>query len=89
MDGQHRVEQVRQADALRFRNKSEKRTVPVEAPRTAQLRHLEAWLVVPVDQFVGDPSVGRLVCQFEGFRAEPLRADDRYEGVWDDAATSA
>ena len=77
VDGQHRVEEVRQADAVRLGDQAEQRAVAVEAPGPALLDDLEARLVVAVEQFVGHLAGGRLVGQFQGLGAEPLHADDR------------
>ena len=86
MDGQHRVEEVRQADALRLGDQPEEGAVAVEAPGPALLDDLEARLVVAVEQLVGDLAGGRLVGQLERLGAEPLHADDRDEAVRQDAA---
>ena len=86
VDGQDRVEEVREPDAVRFRDQAEARTVAVEAPRPARRDNFEARLVVTVDQLVGDLPGGRLVGEFQRFRAEPLHADDRYRGIRENAA---
>ena len=46
VDGQHRIEQVRQADAMRLGDEAEQRAVAVEAPGPALLHDFEARLVV-------------------------------------------
>ena len=81
VDRQQRVEQVREADALRLRHQPEQRAVAVEAPRPPLGDDLEPGLVVAVEQFVGDRAGLRLVGQLERFRAEPLHADDRDQAV--------
>ena len=62
VDRQHRVEEVREADALRLGDEAEERAVAVEAPGPALLDDLEARLVVAVEQLVGDPA-GRASCR--------------------------
>ena len=54
VDGQHRIEEVRQADAVRLGDQPEQRAVAVEAPGPALLDDLEPGLVVAVEQLVGD-----------------------------------
>ena len=53
VDGQHRVEEVGQADALRLGDQAEEGAVAVEAPGAALLDELQARLVVAVEQLVG------------------------------------
>ena len=84
VDRQHRVEEVREADALRLRDEAEQRTVAVETPRPALLHELEPGLIVAIEQFVRDLAGGRLVGEFEGLGAEPLHADDDHHRVGND-----
>ena len=86
VDGQHRIEEVRKADAVRLGDQAEQGAVAVETPGPALLHELEARLVVAVEQLVGHLAGGRLVGEFEGLGAEPLHADDRDEAVRKDAA---
>ena len=83
---QHRVEQVRQADAVGLGDQTEERAVAVEAPGPALLHQLQTGLVVAVEQLVGDLAVRGLVGQLQGLGAEPLDADHRHQGIGDDAA---
>ena len=76
VDGQHRIEQVGQADALGLGDQAEERAVAVEAPGPALLDDLQARLVVAVEQLVGHLAGRRLVGQLERLGAEPLHADD-------------
>ena len=62
VDGQHGIEQVREADAVRLGDEAEQRAVAVEAPGPALLDDLEAGLVVAVEQLVGDLA-GRASCR--------------------------
>ena len=55
VDREHRVEEVREADAVRLGDEPEQRAVAVEAPRAALLDDLEARLVVAVEQLVARP----------------------------------
>ena len=58
MDGEHRVEEVREADALRLGDEAEERAVAVEAPGAALLDDLEPRLVVAVEELVGHAAGG-------------------------------
>ena len=89
VDCQQRVEQVREADALRFGHQPEQRTVTVEAPRPPLGDDLEPGLVVAVEQFGGDRAGRRLVGQLDRLRAEPLHADDGHYAVGMHAPDSA
>ena len=86
VDREHRVEEVRQADAVRLGDEAEERAVAVEAPGPALLDDLEARLVVAVEQLVRDLAGGVLVGQLERLGAEPLDADDGDQRVREDAA---
>ena len=86
VDREHRVEQVREADAVRLGDEPEQRAVAVEAPGPALLDDLEPRLVVAVEQLVRDLAGRRLVDELEGVGAEPLDADDGDQGVGQDAA---
>ena len=76
VDGQHGVEEVRQPNAEGLRDEPEEGAVSVEAPRPALLDDLQAGLVVPVEQLVGDFTFGGPVGQLQCFGPEPLDADD-------------
>ena len=86
VDREHRVEQVRQADAVRLGDQAEERPVAVEAPGTTGGHDLQHGLVVPIEQLVADPAAGVLVGELHGVRAEPLHADHRHQPVGQDAA---
>jgi hypothetical protein len=77
---QHRVEQMRQADAVGLRDQAEERAVAVEAPGPALLDQLQAGLVVAVEQLVGDLAGRGLVGQLQRLGAEPLDAHDGRPG---------
>ena len=59
VDGQHWIEEVGQADAMRFGDEAKQRAVAVEAPGAALFDDLEARLVVAVKDLVGD-AAGRI-----------------------------
>ena len=81
VDGQHRIEEMREADALRLGDQPEERAVAIEAPGAALLDDLEARLVVAVEELVRDLAVGCLVGEFQGLGAVPLHAHDSHESV--------
>ena len=81
VDCQHGVEQMCEADTLRFGDQPKERPVAVEAPGPPLGDDLQAGLVVAVQQLVGDRAGQRLVRQLERLRAEPLHADDRDHAV--------
>ena len=81
MHRQHRVEQVRQPDALRLGDQAEERAVAVEAPGAAVLDDLKACLVVAIQQLIRHPAGRRLVRELQRLRAEPLDTDHRHQGI--------
>ena len=86
VDGQHRVEQVGEADAVRLGDQAEQGAVAVEAPGPALLRRLRG--AARRGGRAARSRRGRwgLVGQLQGLRAEPLHADDRDQGVRQDSA---
>ena len=86
---QHGIEQMREADALRFGDQPDQRPVAVEAPRPPLVDDFQAGLVMAVQQLVGDRAGRRLVRQLQRLRAEPLHADDRHCAVGMDAPDGA
>ena len=85
MDGQQRVKEMGEADALGLGNEAEKGTVAVEAPGARLLGNPDAGFVVAVEELVGDLARRRLVGQLDGGVAVPLHADHRDEAVRQDA----
>jgi len=85
MHGQHRIEEMGEADPMRFRHKTKQISVAVEAPRAAFCRNLDTRLIVPIEQLVGDLATRVLIGELEGFRAEPLRVHDGDQAIWQDA----
>ena len=84
--GEHRVEQMRQADAMRFGHEPEQMAVAVKAPGAALLDHGKARFVVAIQQLVGDPAGRVLVGEFQRLGAKPLDTDDGDEAIREDAA---
>jgi hypothetical protein len=74
---QHRVEEMRQTDAMRLRNQAEQMPVAVEAPRAAVLHDLEARLVMAIEQLVGNAARRSFISQLQSLGAKPLHADHR------------
>jgi hypothetical protein len=77
VDGEYRIEQVRQPNPMRFRDQPEGSPITVEAPRPAMLSDFEPGLVVPIKELVLDLALGCLVRQLDRARAEPLDCYDR------------
>ena len=81
MDRQHRVEEMRQPNAMRFRYETEKATVAIKTPWTALCGDLDPRLVVSIEQLVGDLAARIFVGQFDRCRPEPLRVDHGDEAI--------
>ena len=77
MYSEHWVEQVRQTDTMRLRNKSEQMPVAVEAPRASVLHDLEARFVMAIKQLVGNTARWPVVSQLKRLGTKPLHADYR------------
>jgi hypothetical protein len=86
MNREHGVEEVRQADAVGFRDEAEEGAVAVEAPGSARFDHCEARLVVAVEDLVGDAAIGAAVDECEGIRAVPGHTDHRDQRIRQDPA---
>ena len=87
MDGKERVEEVGEADAVRFGDQPEGRAVAVERPWSSRGDRLEACLVVPVEQCGRHVAIGVPVGQLNDIIAVPLaRGDGRKPAV--DKATN-
>lgn len=83
---QHRVEEVRQANAVCLGDESEERTVTVEAPRAALLDDRESSLVVTVQNLLGDATGRTAIHEREGLGPVPLDVDHRRGRIGQDAA---
>ena len=84
--GEHRVEQMRQANAMGFGHQPEQMAVAIKAPGAALLDHVKARFVVAIQQLVGDPARRVLVGQLQCLGAKPLHTDDGDEALREDAA---
>jgi hypothetical protein len=84
VDGEYRIEQVRQPYAVGFGDEAEKGTIAVKAPRLALLHDLYPWLIVPVQQLIRNFSCRCLICEFQCRRSKPLYVDDVNEAVRED-----
>ena len=82
---QHRVEQVREPDALGLGHQAKKRPITVEAPRPALGCHLQAGFVAAVEKRVANLAAWVLVGQLDRVGPEPLHADDRDQAGGQDA----
>ena len=60
VNGEHRIEQMREANALRLGDEPEQRAIPVEAPGPPFFDDFDPRLVVAVEQFVRHLAVGVL-----------------------------
>ena len=76
VDGEDRVEEVGEVDALGLGHEAEEGAVPVETPRASFLDDLELGLAVTVKKLIADLASRILIGRLEGVRAEPLDADD-------------
>jgi len=86
MDGQHWIKKMGKADPLGFGDQAEQIAVAVKTPGTTLFHQFEPWLIVPIEEFVGNLTGGGLVCKFNGIRTKPLNVDDRDEAIGQDAA---
>ena len=85
MDGQHRIEQVGQADAVGLGHQSVQGPVAVETPRPASRHDLQARLVVPVEDFIGDAPIRATIDQRQGVRSMPGDIDHGDRGIGQNA----
>lgn len=74
VDGQHRIEQVGQPDAVGLGHQPEQGSVAVEAPRPPLLDDLQAGLVVAVEELVPDPPGGARLQVLESAQPAPPSA---------------
>jgi hypothetical protein len=85
VDREHGIEEMREADAVRFSDQTKERAVAVEAPWASGLDDLETRLVVPIEDLVRYPAARPAIHERQGVRAVPLHADDGYQCVRQDA----
>ena len=82
---QQRIEQVRQPDAVRFRDEPEQISEAVKTPRPPRGCDLKRGLVVAVQQLAAELAGSILVGEVDHLRAEPLDADDSGKAICKDA----
>ena len=75
MDGQHRIEQVGQADAVGLGHQPVQRPVAIETPRPTSRHDVQAGFVVPVENFIGDAPIRATLDQRQRVRAMPGNID--------------
>jgi hypothetical protein len=88
MDGENRIEEMRQSDAVRLGDEPKQLAIAVEAPWLPLLRHLEARFIGAVQDLVADPPGRVLVGELEGVVAVPLNVDDGDQRFGKNAAYS-
>src|SRR5690606_6334569 len=86
MDSQDRVEQVGEADAVRFRDKAERGAVAIAAPGASLLYDFQPRLVLSVEDLVSYPTSGITIDERERIGAVPLYVDDGNGGIGKDSA---
>ena len=86
VDGQNRIEEVGQADAVGLGDQTVRGAIAVEAPGAALLHHLQALLVVAVEDLLGDAARRRPIDHGQRLAAVPLHADDLDRTVREQAA---
>ena len=89
MNGEDRIEKMREMDALGLGHEPEQRAIAVETPRPPFLDDLQIGLAVAVQQLVADPAGRVLVGEFDRVGSEPLDADDSDDARRQDAADGA
>ena len=81
VDRQERIEQVREADALSFRDQTEQCAIAVKGPRSTLGNKLKAGLIFAVQQLIANGAIRRLVGQLKRFGTEPLDTDDSDQAI--------
>lgn len=81
VDGQERVEQGRQPNAVRLGDEPEQVGVAVEAPRPAGVQNFERGFVVAIQQLVAEPPPAVFVGQLDRGRSDPVDVDDGHRAV--------
>lgn len=85
---EHGIEEMRQADAVGFRDEAKELSIAVEAPRPPHLNDFKTRFVVPVKDLVGDPAVQAAIHESQSVRSVPGYADNGNRSVGKDAADS-
>ena len=81
VNGQCRVKEMGQPDAVGFGNKAERGPVAIKAPGPPLLDQVKPLFIAAVDQFIGNPAVGCFVGQLQGLGTIPLDIDDCDQAV--------
>ena len=85
VDGQQRIEEVGQADAVGFRKQTEERRRRRRNSRAACLSDFKVRLTVAVEQLVAEPSGAVLVGNLDGNGPDPAHVADRDDAFGEDA----
>jgi len=86
--GEHRVEEVREADPVRLRDQPEKRAITIETPRPALSDHFQTRLIVAIKDLLGYPALWGTINESEGIGAMPLHAHDGCYTIREEAPES-
>ena len=81
VDGEERIEQVGELDAVGLGHETEEGAVAVEAPRPTLGDHFEARLAFAIDQLISQIPDGVLVCDLDRDDAQPLDVEHRGEAL--------
>ena len=81
VDGQNRIEKVRQADAVRFGNQAEQSAISVKTPGPALFHKIKALFVISIEQLVRHLAGRCFVGKLKRLCAKPLHTDDRDQRV--------
>jgi hypothetical protein len=84
MDGEYRVEEVREADTVRLGYQTEQGAIAVKTPWSALFSKFKSRFIIAVQKFVGDFAGRRLIGEFKRFRPIPLDVNHRHETVWEE-----
>ena len=85
MDGEERVEQIGEVDAVGLGDQPEKGPVRVETPRPALGNDFQPRFVVPVNELISWPAGGVLERQLDDVVAEPLGAQNGNQSIRQDS----
>ena len=78
---EHRIEQVGESNAIRFRREAIIAAAPVEAPRTSFGHDAEARLVVPIQDLLSELSLGSAVTEGERIGTMPFCTHHGYRRI--------
>jgi hypothetical protein len=89
MDSENTIEEMGQANAMRFGHEPELMPVPIETPGSPLGDDLDAWLVISIKQLVRDLATGVLIGKLESLRSEPLHIDNRDKTIRENSLHSS